>query len=281
LLKLSAEAEAAGITAIVGIGATPGITNMLAAKVHRMLTRTTELHAAWNIEEKASAEDESLEYSAAIIHWMQQCSGTILEHRDGRLTSVKPLQEVILNYPGRGSRPVWTVGHPEPVSFSWSYPEIKQSACYMVMPALAADYFKKLSRKIDDGKLSIEEAGHQLVDSSKNVSWFDKILESVFHIFDRPRLPLFFVIGKGDIDGRKATIAASIKAFPPGMARATGIPLAIGLHQFAQGRVKVKGVTTPELALDADAFFLELAPYCTYPGPLPAEDILDMVQELE
>jgi len=66
---------------------------------------------------------------------------------------------------------------------------------------------------------------------------------------------------------------------PPGMARSTGIPLAIGVHQFARGMVKVKGVATPEQALDADAFFRELAPYCTFPKQVADGDILDIVQE--
>jgi saccharopine dehydrogenase-like NADP-dependent oxidoreductase len=279
MLKMGKEAEAAGIMAIVGIGATPGITNMLAAKVYGKFQRVSELHAAWNIEEKESDAPEAVVYSAAIVHWMQQCSGKILECRDGRLQEVKPLEEVKLHYPGLGDRPVWTVGHPEPVAFSWSYPEIEKSSCYMVMPSMTADYFKKLAGKIDAGRLTLEEAGRQLVDEVKNISLLDHILAVISGIFDRPRLPMFFVIGKGEIEGRRATVAATIKASPPGMARATGIPLAIGVHQFAQGRIKLKGVATPEKALDADAFFLELAPYCTFPSRAPNDDIVDIVQE--
>jgi len=279
MLKMGKEAEAAGIVAVVGVGATPGITNMLAAKIYGMFQRVEELHAAWNIEEKESDAPEAIAYSAAIVHWMQQCSGTILECRDGRLQAVKPLAKVELHYPGLGDRDVWTVGHPEPVAFSWSYPEIKKSSCYMVMPSLTADYFKKLAVKIDAGRLTLEAAGHQLVDEAKNASLLDHILAVISGIFDHPRLPLFFVIGKGEIQGRRATVAATIKANPPGMARSTGVPLAIGIHQFARGMVKVKGVATPEKALDADAFFRELAPYCTYPSRVADDDILDIVQE--
>jgi hypothetical protein len=219
---------------------------MLAAKIYGMFQRVEELHAAWNIEEKETDTPEPLVYSAAIVHWMQQCSGKILECRDGRLQEVKPLRGVELHYPGLGDRKVWTVGHPEPVAFSWSYPELKKSSCYMVMPALTADYFRKLAGKIDSGRLTLEEAGHELVDGAKNASLLDHILAVVAGLFDHPRLPLFFVIGKGQIGGRKATVAATVKANPPGMAKSTGIPLAIGIHQFARGLVKVKGVATPE-----------------------------------
>ena len=279
MLKMGKEAEAAGITAVVGVGATPGITNMLAARIYPMFHKVEELHAAWNIEEQDADKPEALTYSAAIVHWMQQCSGMILEHRNGRLQEVKPLEGVELYYPGRGTRTVWTVGHPEPVAFSWSYPEIERSSCFMVMPSLTADYFRKLSKQIDAGRLTLEAAGHQLVDEAKNVSFLDHILAVISGIFDHPRLPLFFVVAKGVIDGRKATVAATVKANPPGMARSTGIPLAIGVHQFVRGMVKVKGVAAPEKALDAQAFFQELAPYCTFPKPAPNGDILDIVRE--
>ena len=277
MLNLGKKAEAAGITAVIGLGATPGITNMLAAKISPMFTELKELHAAWNIEEKADDNPETLEYSAAIIHWMKQTSGQILECRDGKLEEVRPLEAVRLHYPGRGTRKVWTVGHPEPVSFAWSYPKIRKSSCYMVMPSLTAGAFKKLSGKIDRGALTLEQAAHELVDMSKKESLLEHFLSVVSHFFDGPRLPLLFVIAKGKILGQNATVAASIKAFPPGMARMTGIPLAIGIHQFAEGKITRKGTFSPEAALDAAAFFQELAPYCTYPA-LPAGDLLEIVQ---
>jgi len=281
MLEMGKQAEAAGITAVVGLGATPGITSMLAAKVHRMLARMTELHAAWNIEEKGDDEPNVLEYSAATVHWMKQSSGRILECRGGKLTQVKPLQPVELRYPGRGTRKVWTVGHPEPVAFSWSYPEIQISSCYMVMPTLTAGIFRELSDKIDRGLLTLEQAGHQLVDKSRDPSLIERLESAFYQLLDRPRLPFLFVIGKGELQGRKATIAAAIKSFPPGMARITGIPLAIGVHQFAQNKIARKGAASPETALDADAFFAELAPYCTYPVAAPPDGILEIVQEFD
>jgi len=281
MLKMGKQAEASGITAVVGLGATPGITSMLAAKVHRLLARMTDLYAAWNIEEKGDDEPDILEYSAATVHWMKQSSGRILECRDGKLTQVKPLQEVELRYPGRGTRKVWTVGHPEPVAFSWSYPEIRRSSCYMVMPTLTAGIFRELSDKIDKSQLTLEQAGHQLVEQSQNPSLIKRMKDVVFQLLDRPRLPFLFVIGKGELEGRKATVAAAVKSFPPGMARITGIPLAIGLHQFAQRKITRKGVASPETALDADAFFAELAPHCTYPAVFPPDGILEIVHEFD
>jgi saccharopine dehydrogenase-like NADP-dependent oxidoreductase len=269
MLAMGAQAKTAGITAVVGLGASPGITNMLAAKVSRILTQMTELHAAWNIEEKTDDAPSGVEYSAAIVHWMKQTSGLILECRDGKLEHVKPLEEVRLYYPGREARTVLTVGHPEPVAFAWSYPGLKRSSCYMVMSDSTAADFKRLSAEIDSGAFTLEDAAHTLVDMSKSAS-----------MVERSSLPLLFVIGKGRIKDRNAIVAASIRSFPPGMAHMTGIPLAIGIHQFAKGMIINKGVATPEITLDADEFFRELAPYCTYPAPSTG-DIVEIVREFE
>jgi saccharopine dehydrogenase-like NADP-dependent oxidoreductase len=279
MLDLGKEAEKAGITAVVGLGATPGITNMLAQKIHGMLTSTEELHAAWNIEEKTAEGTNKLEYSAAIVHWMKQCSGRILERRSGELTPVGPLREVMLDYPGRGTRKVWTVGHPEPVSFSWSYPEIRNSSCYMVMPGLAADYFQKLSEQIDRGALTLEEAGHKLIEWSQEDSLIERGIAALYSLFEGPRLPLLFALAKGEREGKRMTIAATLKAMPRDMATMTGVPLAIGLHQFAEGRIAKKGVLTPEIALDGDRFFAELAPFCIYPREVREEELLDITEE--
>ncbi len=280
MLNMGREAEGAGITAIVGLGASPGITNMLGARIHSLLTKTTELHAAWNIEEESATDgSDKLQYSAAIVHWMKECSGTILEQKAGKLQPVKPLQAVMLHYPGRGRRKVWTVGHPEPVSFAWSYPEIKGSSCYMVMPASVEDHFEGLSRQIDAGKLTIEDAAHQLVGWWQHQPLLDRVIAGIFHFFERPRLPMLFAIGRGQVEGKKTILAARLKSLPEGVDRATAIPLAIGLHQFAQGKIEKKGVLTPETALDGDAFFAELAPYCTSPERRSPEDLVEIAVE--
>jgi saccharopine dehydrogenase-like NADP-dependent oxidoreductase len=47
------------------------------------------------------------------------------------------------------------------------------------------------------------------------------------------------------------------------MGGATGVPLAVGLSLFAQGRLEKRGVFAPEGIIDPDAFFDALAPLCS------------------
>jgi saccharopine dehydrogenase-like NADP-dependent oxidoreductase len=268
--ELDNRAQAAGITAIVGLGASPGITSMLAARARAELDQTEELVAGWNIEEDAGG-DERVAYSAAAVHWMQQCSGTILECDRGRLVEHQPLLDVALKYPGRGTRVVYTVGHPEPVSFHYSFPGLPRSFCVMVMPGAWIGSFRRLAGQIDQGQLTVEEAAQILAADSAQSSSDSKRLA------DLPRLPLFFALAQGTKDGRPALAAASIKATPPGMANATGIPLALGTRLLLQGRVTTKGVIAPEIAFEAEQFFQRQAPYCTFPMPLAASELIEVV----
>ncbi|MHB8068163.1 MAG: saccharopine dehydrogenase family protein [Desulfobaccales bacterium] len=273
-------AQAAQITAIIGLGASPGITSMLAARARAELDYTQELIAAWNIEENAGGDDK-LGFSAAIVHWMQQCSGSILECDNGRLVEKKPLAEVSLDYPGRGQRTVYTVGHPEPVSFHFSYPDLPRSYCVMVMPSLWIKEFRKLAAQIDQGALTLEEAGKELVEGAAGSSFFGKIIENISGLFDGPRLPIFFALAKGQKDGKPARVATTVRAIPPGMAQATGIPLALGTRLHLQGKVAAKGVIAPEIAFNSGEFFDLLAPYCTFPEQVNAGELVEVVREVD
>jgi len=275
--ELHGRAKAADITAIIGLGASPGITSMLAARARAELDETQELIAAWNIEEDAG-DDDKVAYGAAVVHWMQQCSGSILECENSRLVEKKPLQEVALDYPGRGQRTVYTVGHPEPVSFHYSYPDLQRSYCVMVMPGRWITEFKELAAQIDRGGMTLEEAGKKLVEDAGVSSFIDQIMEDFSRLFEGPRLPLFFALAQGRKDGKPARVATSIRAIPPGMANATGIPLALGTRLFLQGKVAAKGVIAPEIAFRPGEFFDLLEPYCTFPEPLAPADLVEVAR---
>jgi saccharopine dehydrogenase-like NADP-dependent oxidoreductase len=275
MLDLGDRAKAAGVTAVIGMGASPGINNLLGALVVERLDEVDRLVAGWNIEE---ATDDSLDFSAAIIHWMQQCSGTILQCQDGRLTGGKPLEDLCIDYPGLGSRTIYTVGHPEPVSFHYTWPHIRQTRCGMVMPSAWIGLFRKYRDAIDSGKMTLEEAGKSFVDEASHSGLIDLLKLAWSRLTDGTRLPRFFVLGDGRKAGRPATVAASLTATPPNMAEMTGIPLALGTLLHLRGQTKGPGVLPPEAAFTPAPFFELLAPYCTLPCPVSAEELVAVEQ---
>jgi saccharopine dehydrogenase-like NADP-dependent oxidoreductase len=275
MLDLDEKARSAGVTAVIGMGASPGINNLLGAMVYERLDEVDMLVAGWNIEEKTA---DRLEFSAAVIHWMEQCSGTILECRNKQLIDGRPLLDLSIDYPDRGKRTIYTVGHPEPVSFHYSWPDVRETHCGMVMPSAWIDTFRKYRDAIDAGKLTLEEAGRDLVKTSSESGFVDTLLTTLSRLLDGPRLPLFFVLGKGRRNGKPRTVAASFRATPPDMATMTGIPLALGTIMHLRGMTRGKGVMAPEKAFASQAFFELFAPYCTLPRIYPAAELVDMVE---
>ena len=275
MFQMTDRAKAAGITAVFGGGASPGITNLLARLAYESLDSVDELITAWNIDDPDDPEP-TLAFSTAIVHWMQQISGTVLEWRERGLQHVRPLREESLDYPGRGVRRVWTVGHPEPISLARTYPTLTNSYCAMVMSSLHARLFHKLQDIIDHGELTLEQAAHELVEISNQTSWLSGVVETVSGWFDGPALPQFFALAKGTLDGSPAVTAASMRACPAEMAQATGVPLALTARLFAEGRIGARGVHSPEAVLDPREFFDLLHPYCRAPHPVDRENLIEL-----
>lgn len=271
MLALDSQARAAQVPAIVGIGASPGISNLLAAKAHNALDTTHTLYTAWSLE--GGDTDLSEEGtgpggkpSAAIVHWMEQISGRVKVWRDGGLAEVAPLQPVAIDYPGIGRRTLWTVGHPEAVTLPRTYPGLTHSLNMMVMPPGLAPLLKKLAAGIDSGAFSLEDASAELVkeDAKSRASLIDRVLTRILAFVEGPAMPAIFALAQGEKDGRPAIAGAHLATTPEdGMAGITSVPLAIGLKLLAQGKIPATGVLTPEAAFDPDAFFAALSPYCT------------------
>jgi saccharopine dehydrogenase-like NADP-dependent oxidoreductase len=278
MLRMDAQAREAGVTAVVAGGASPGVTNLLARLAYESLDTVDELVTAWSIED-SDPDSRELAYSMAIVHWMQQISGKILEWREHGLQNVRPLREELVRYPGRGDRTVWTVGHPEPIALSQTYPGLNSAFCVMIMSSIHAHLFRRLQAEIDQGQLTLEQAAHELVAISQRKSWWGELFQAVAGWFDGPAMPQFFALARGTHQGVRATTAASIRAYPADMADATGVPLAITARLFAQGKITAPGVHPPEKVIDPQQFFDLFHPYCVSPKPVTRDALVDLATE--
>jgi saccharopine dehydrogenase-like NADP-dependent oxidoreductase len=130
LLELHERAAGAGVTAVIGMGASPGISNLLALKAAEGLDRIDRLITGWSFGGGVRLwGDEGP--SAAVVHWVHQCSGTIRLVCGGQVVDEAPLQELEIDYPGIGHGRGWTVGHPEALTLPRVRPEVRD--CYNAM----------------------------------------------------------------------------------------------------------------------------------------------------
>ena len=118
MLGLDTQAREAGVTAIVGLGASPGLSKLLGRAAMQELDTVQEVYTGWDLS-VAIPEEESAQtgVNAATEHAVQQITGTVKVWRDGNFAMVRPLTRVAVDYPGIGSREVHIFGHPEAVTF--------------------------------------------------------------------------------------------------------------------------------------------------------------------
>jgi lysine 6-dehydrogenase len=267
MLGLDERARAAGVAAVIGAGASPGSSNLLAVLAARELDTVEQLFTAWPVDVPFAGddpdEDALTEPSAAAVHWMRQLSGTIRVLADGTTAGRAPLEPVPLVYPGLGAGTAYTVGHPEPVTLPGRLRVTGRSACVMVVTPTMAAYLMTLRDDLDRGRLSLEQAAAAV--GTPTAGRFARAVLRAPRLRGPGRLPPFFAVATGRLDGAPHTVGARLHDSPRGMARATGIPLAVAAGQILDGSVRVCGVHPPEAVLEPERFFDELAAHCGPP----------------
>lgn len=264
MLALDDEARAAGITAVIGVGASPGMSNMLACLAMRELDEVDEVIAGFDLD-AAMPEQRGHEPAAATVHGLHQLSGHIRVFEDGVFARAKPQRRVDFDYPGLGPRTGWTMGHPEAVTFPRAFPQLRSARVVMTMAPSNRIAVRILSGLIDAGMVSLERAARwveRLEGVGKPVKTPADYIAEILGDAEG-RLPPVFAVAKGRRQGRPATIAGTVRSAPPvGMGGATGVPLAVGLDVVRAELGVERGVFAPEAILDPVAFFDALAPLC-------------------
>lgn len=270
MLELDAPARAAGVTAVIGMGASPGVSNLLASAAAAPLDSVRDVYTAWPVDVTAGGEEAGRDQligpdgspTAAAVHWMQQSSGTITAVRAGSLTEQRPLRPVTLELPGGRRGTAYTVGHPEPVTLQRTLKPTGESANLMVISPSALAYLDVLRRGIDGGRLTNETAARRI--AKPDLPGIIRSLPRALANRGPGTLPPFFAAAFGDRHGRDTAVlahlnpAAGIDALLTDMARATGIPLALGMSQIADGTARRAGVHPPDAVIDSDRFFADL-----------------------
>ncbi|MEU1204504.1 saccharopine dehydrogenase NADP-binding domain-containing protein [Nocardia sp. NPDC005825] len=278
MLDLDPHARAAGVCAIVGMGASPGVSNLLAALAGAELDTVFDAYTAWPVDVPGAGAEDALATagppSAAAVHWMQQFSGTISTVAAGRLTAQPPLRAVELTLPGGRRGTAYTVGHPEPITLQRSLKPLGDAANLMVITPFTLAYLDVLRRDIDAGVLTAETAAEQLV--RPTLGRIARSVPTAVRTRGPGNLPPFFAALSGTRDGHEYRVLAhlgrsgdeSIGTLFDDMARATGIPLALGMSQVIDGTARRPGVHPPEAVIDPERFFQELGREFGSAGPM-------------
>ncbi len=264
-LALDEEAKQAGITVIIGMGASPGITNLIAKYGADKLDKVEDIRIYW----AESAIDPT--GPAAMAHWFHITSGKVPIYRNGKWSEVQGFtepEEVDFIAPIGKLNVVYT-GHPEPVSLPrYIYGVKNVSIKGTLYPPRIMELYQTL---IDAGcgsldqfivtdkiSLPVREFAVRLVRAMPRFapSYFGDILHDSLDKYKG-------VAGafKIDVAGKQAgeNVRYVYDIASDSVTRGTATPAAIATLMLLEEKVTATGVMAPEGALDASMFYTELA----------------------
>ena len=255
MLKLNDEALKNEITAIVGLGASPGISNLLGLKAMNELDKTESIITGWDVS-SAKPEDESSQKgtNAAMEHGLQQISGEIKVYKDKKYKLTKPLEKIKIHYPGRGNHNVFIFGHPEAITFPYHFNDLKESVNACHGSKQSNIYIIKILRWLVDKKLISFKQGASLLE------WLERKIGTPNIEKQIKGLPSIYGLARGLKDNKKASVAVTLSeedlSNSWGMGAITGFPLAFGLKLLLENKINKKVVFAPEGgAINPDDFF--------------------------
>ncbi len=258
MMALHEQAVNKGVTAVIGLGASPGIANMLAMKAAQQLDSVDTLYSAWRLSNAHNEDDGFFEdgeaaasADAAAVHLVHCLTETIPLVQNGIVEERMPLEKRSFNYPGYGSLDLWSIGHPEAVTFPRHFPELKNCMNGMLGVGIIVDELRALSDHVHTGFMTVDQAAAVLMDNGGRDQRRERLMQ-----LEEVNAPRIMAYAEGLKDGLPLRVGATLKAVPiGGMSAVTGIPLALFLPLLSQNAIQGHGVMSPEQAVDPDAFF--------------------------
>jgi len=294
-LKFDQKAKDAGITAIIGIGASPGITNIMAIHACSKLDEIDELITAWGLgaEMKAGRKPKYFirpeklakklgkterKPNAATMHLLYETIEKVPTFKNGEMVDIEPLTETEpYEYPGYKSVYACHIGHPEPATLPRTI-KAKNISNIMYLGKTATEITRKYTQRIKNKEMTIEDATLELErewnEFGKEVLKDKSLAEE--YIGGPPGLT---VTATGTKDGKRKKIGVALERIPfGGMAGITSIPLGVATIMVIEGKINKKGILTPEEAYKDNPmdFFNAIAPYCG--KNLTGKEILNEVE---
>ena len=267
LLAMNDEVEAAGITALLGMGGTPGITNLLA----RMAV--DKLDSVDSIKVQLGCGDETQSTAPLVPPYSIR---TILDEftkqpqvfENGMWHAQQPLtgqEELYFPVPVGRATAIYSL-HSECATFPVSFRD-KGINYVSFKIAFPNDFLTKLKFLVDLGFGSNEPITVQGVNVSPR-EVLARLLDMAPVEETEPRdCDVLRIVAQGETHGQQVEIMNQVVVRPykrwgiGAGALDTGTPLAIAGRMLARGEITKRGAFGPELGVPTDSFFREAARY--------------------
>lgn len=267
LMAMNAEVEAAGITAVLGMGGTPGITNLLARQAVEQLERVESIKVQLGCADSTPSSAPLVPpYSMRTI--LDEFTKEPQVFQDGQWYPQQPLsgqEELFFPEPVGRATAIYSL-HSECATFPVSFQErgIRHVSFKIAFPG---DFMSKLKFLVDLG-FGSDEALNIRGASVSPREVLTRLVESFPAETAEPRdCDVLRVVTTGETGERRLEITNQVVVQPyrrwgvSAGALDTGIPLAIVGRMLARGEIPRRGAHGPEVCVSPEPFFRELARY--------------------
>jgi saccharopine dehydrogenase (NAD+, L-lysine-forming) len=248
-LAMHEKARRAGISALLGMGTSPGVANLLVRFCAEALLDQVE-----SVDIYHAHGGEHVEGAAVVKHRIHSMTIDVPMFLDGKFTTVRLFEdsgralEEDVEFRDVGTYRVYGYPHPETITLPRYFKGLKRATNLgLVLPPAYAEIIKGTVRLGITTEEPIEVKGRRVIPLEFAVAFIlaqrPKILEAAG--LTGPMGCLKIVV-KGVKKGEPSTYVFSLSSKTQGMGDATGIPAALGAMLMASGRIQEKGVLPPE-----------------------------------
>ena len=244
LLDLHSEAVRAGITVVVGLGASPGITNVLARYGADNLDRVEEVHTSWVMR------GSDMGGIALSEHLLYNNAHRAFVFEQGEMREVRPFVDgkEIVEYPVLGPVEVMHIGHPEPFTLSRYIEGVRYADDKATfLPVEVNDLIVELGR--------VARSGHPVMVDGQAIDPMafaaNYLHQTCARLTDVPQTGALRTEVRGELAGRSVRL---VYAAAGRITIGTGIPVSIGAMLLAIGKISKRGVYPPEVCIEPEWF---------------------------
>ncbi|NLV21720.1 MAG: hypothetical protein GXY49_07015 [Syntrophomonadaceae bacterium] len=251
-------AQEAGVTILIGMGASPGISNMFTRIGADWLDQVEEIHTCWATGDTDTGEDAK-EGAAVLYHLLHAIGGTVPSYQDYDWRQIKPMIDAgaltAVFPPPLGEVTFHDIGHPEPITiprFIKGVKTVTNKGCVLS--------YTRLVRNLVDLELWQEkpiQLGNQMISPADFTVAYLLQNPQVMQTGESVGVGGLYISVKGTKKGETRKYEL-MRMSSESMGEATGLPTAAAAILLGSGKIKQAGVIAPE-CIDPVLLIKELA----------------------
>lgn len=249
LLDMNKEARKAGISALIGMGSSPGVANVLVKFCADSLLDRVEAVDIYHAH-----GGEKVEGPAVVKHRIHSMQMDVPMFLDGSFTAVRLFEnsgralEEEVEFKDVGTYNVYAYPHPETITLPRYLKGVKRvTNLGLVLPPAYAELIKGMVRLGVTGEQPIEVQGGKIIPLEFAVAFIlSRRQELMMEAGLNQPVGCLKIVVSGYKNGERSTYTFSMSSRGQGMGEGTGVPAALGTILMATGKITEEGIHPPE-----------------------------------